>query len=77
MEEVTVELKPEGQREPVMQISREREFQAPSKCKCPSAGGGEMGPQLGQSRWGLEDGGKGPRYREGPSLGKSPAVGIR
>ena len=52
MEEVTVELKPEGQREPVMQISREREFQAPSKCKCPSAGGGERGPQLGQSQWG-------------------------
>lgn len=35
VEEVTFELKPEGQKEPVRQTSREKEFQAISTCKGP------------------------------------------
>lgn len=45
MEEVTFELKPGGQKEPITQTSREREFQALSTCKGPSAGPGKTGSQ--------------------------------
>lgn len=45
MEEVTFELKPGGQKEPITQTSREREFQALFTCKGPSAGPGKTGSQ--------------------------------
>lgn len=74
MEEVTFELTLEGQKEPVMQTSREREFQALSTCKGPLSRtrrdwitGGQC--RRGGAGWGVEDGGEEAVYCEGAILG--------